>query len=340
MEWFEHFRFNQPLWLLLLIPAALLMLLRRGRGAAAAVTFPNTSALAGLGKTVRQGPWNLGVPLAWLALVISIFGMARPIWRNEFQSRTASGIDIVIAFDLSLSMEIDDFVDDQGRPLRRLDAAKSVVKDFISGRPDDRMGLVVFAGKPYKVSPITLDHQWLLQGLDGLRLGGRNESQPGTIKDQGTAIGSALAASALRLDARDAKSKIIILVTDGANNSGKIEPLEAAAHAKTLGIKIYTVALGTKDGRVSRHIQSFPRQEFDLPTLQKIASVTGAESYYAEKFTELRDYFKTIDQLEKTEAKSLTVINDTELFIWFVGTAALFALLAAAFQTFNPPLTS
>ena len=147
---------------------------------------------------------------------------------------------------------------------------------------------------------------------------------------------SALAAAATRLDNREAKSKIIVLITDGASNSGKISPVEAAEHSKTLGIKIYTVAIGTKEGRVSRGIQRFPRQEFDLPTLQKIADLTGGEHYWAKNLADLRTTFQTIDSLEKTEAKTLTVIDDKELFPWFVGISVLAALAAAAAFALNP----
>jgi Ca-activated chloride channel family protein len=260
--------------------------------------------------------------------------MSRPVWRNEYQSRSASGIDIMIAFDVSLSMDIDDFVD-QGVRARRIDVAKKVVDDFISRRPEDRMGLVAFAGRPRDASPITLDHQWLRKSLSELRLNDRNDM--GTIKEQGTAIGSALAAAAVRLEARDAKSKIIVLITDGASNSGKISPIEAAEHAKTLGIKIYTVAIGTTEGRVDPSIMRFPYQEFDLPTLQKIATLTGAEHYWAQDLAALKRTFTTIDNLEKTDAKSLTVIDDTELFPWFVGTALLLALGSTFYLAFNPP---
>ena len=226
-----HFRFAQPAWLLLLLPALLLLILRRGRGSEAAVMFPNLSVLVSLGKRTRRTAGGLGLPLAFLALMAAIVSMARPVWRNEFQSRTASGIDIMIAFDVSLSMDIDDFID-QGERVKRIDVAKMVVDDFIRQRPDDRMGLVAFAGRPRAASPITLDHKWLRNALGELRL--NDQFDRGTIKDQGTAIGSALSAAASRLDARDAKSKIIVLITDGANNSGKISPLEAAEHAKTL----------------------------------------------------------------------------------------------------------
>jgi Ca-activated chloride channel family protein len=333
---FEHFRFAQAGWLLLLLPAAILLALRRGRGSEAAVLFPNLSVLVSLGIRVRRTAWSLGFPLAFVALITGILAMARPVWRNEYQSRTASGIDIMLALDLSLSMKIDDFFD-QGQRVPRIDVAKKVVDDFISRRPEDRMGLVVFAGRPRDASPITLDHQWLRSALNNVQL---NEADRGTVKEQGTAIGSALAAAAVRLEARDAKSKIIVLLTDGANNSGKISPLEAAEHAKTLGIKIYTVAIGTTEGRVDPSIQRFPYQEFDLPTLEKIATLTGGEQYWARDLATLESTFKTIDRLEKSDAKSLTVIEDTELFPWFVGVTLLAAFAAALFLALNPPPTS
>jgi Ca-activated chloride channel family protein len=333
----EHFRFAQPGWLLLLLPAFLLLFLRRGRGPDAAVMFPNLSVLVSLGKRVRRTAGGIGLPLAFLALFTAILAMARPVWRNQFQNRTASGIDIVIAFDVSLSMDIDDFIDN-GERVKRIDVAKAVVDDFISRRPDDRIGLVAFAGRPRDSSPITLDHKWLRSALNELRLNDRFDR--GTIKEQGTAIGSALAAASSRLDARDAKSKIILLITDGASNSGKISPIEAAEHAKTLGIKIYTIAIGTKEGRVDRSIMRFPYQEFDIPTLRKIATLTGAEHYWAQNLKSLRETFSTIDQLEKTDAKSQTVIDDTELFPWFLGLALLAALGSATLLTFNPPPSS
>ena len=335
-ELFEHFRFAQPGWLILLLPLFALLVLRRGNGPEAAVVFPNLSVLVSLGRRARQTAWSLGLPLAFLAACFAILSMARPVWRNEFQSRSASGIDIMIALDLSLSMKIDDFID-HGERKRRITVAKQVVDDFISRRPDDRMGLIAFAGRPRDASPITLDHQWLRNSLSELRL---NENDMGTIKEQGTAIGSALAAAATRLEARDAKSKIIVLITDGASNSGKISPLEAAENAKTLGIKIYTVAIGTIEGRVDESIMRFPYQEFDLPTLQKIAAMTGAEHYWAQDLAALKKTFVTIDRLEKTDAKSLTVIEDTELFPWFVGITLLAALASAIYLALNPPPSS
>ena len=328
-DFFQHFRLAQPAWLLLLLPAVLLWLLRRGHGASSAVVFPNLSVLLSLGERVRNRAWNVGIPLAWASLAVAIFALSRPVWRNEYQSSDASGIDIMITFDVSLSMKIPDFVDG-GQQIERVDAAKMVVDDFIRRRPDDRMGLVIFAGQPYIKSPITLDHERLLRDVESIRLG--------ELEEQGTAIGSALAAAAGKLDARDAKSKIIILITDGASNSGKIAPVEDAEHAKTLGIKIYTVAIGTTEGRVD--VQRFPRQEFDIPTLKKIASLTGGGHQWAQDLGSLRNAFQDIDRLEKSEAQRFTVVEDTELFPWFVGAAALLALLAAVVHVFNPPPAS
>ncbi len=328
-ELIEHFRFAQPQWLLLFVPLVLLLLLRRGRGAEAALSFSSLSILVSLGAKVRRTAFSLGVPLLFLALVPAILGMARPVWRNEYQAKTASGIDIVVALDVSLSMSIDDFFQPDGRPLRRMDAAKAVVRDFIKGRPDDRIGLVIYSGQPYISGPITLDHDWLLTRLREVRLD--------ILEEQGTAIGSALAASADKLNARDAKSRIIVLITDGASNSGKLSPIEAAELSKRLGIKIYTVAIGTMEGRVSRGIQRFPRQEFDRPTLRKIASLTGAEHYWAQNVAELADTFQTIDRLEKSESQPNTVIDDTELFTWFLAAAGLMALFGAIVIALNPP---
>ncbi|MGD9418840.1 MAG: VWA domain-containing protein [Verrucomicrobiota bacterium JB025] len=331
---FEHLRLASPSWLLLLLPAIAMLFLRRRRGAEAAVVFPNLSVLVSLGGKTRSTAGNIGIPLAYTALILAITAMARPVWRQQFHSRTASGIDIMIALDVSLSMDIDDFVRN-GRRARRIDVAKMVVDDFIKWRPDDRMGLVVFAGRPRDASPVTLDHDWLRNALSLVQL---NDPQNlGSVQEQGTAIGSAIAAASSRLDARDAKSKIIVLITDGASNSGKISPVEAAELARTLGIKIYTIAIGTTKGRVKRNIMRFPYQEFDLPTLRRISSLTNAEHYWAQDLESLRATFQTIDQLEKTDAKRYTVIEDVELFPHVLGASLLAALAAATLLSLRPP---
>ena len=325
--------FTQAGWILLLPPILILLMLRRGRGAEAAVSFPNLSILISLGQRVRQTASGLSLPLVFLALLGCILAMMRPVLRTESQNRTASGIDIVIALDVSLSMDINDFIR-EGQTVRRIDVAKMVVDDFIGRRPDDRMGLVVFAGRPRNASPITLDHKWLRTTLGQVRLNDRFNR--GSVKEAGTAIGSAISAASTRLDSRESKSKIIVLITDGASNSGKISPIEAAEFASKLDIKIYTIAIGTTEGRVDPNIMRIPYQEFDLPTLREIAKLTGGEHYWAQDLDSLKETFTTIDELEKTEAKTLTVISDRELFHWPLGFALLCAIAAATRQAFTP----
>lgn len=335
MNLLEQFRFVHPQWLLL-IPASMIYLwLNRRRGGADAIRFSTLRVLATLGQSPRRRVGALAIHLSWLALIMAIVAMARPVLREQLQQRTASGIDIMIAFDVSLSMEIDDFLTAEGEPLQRLDAAKAVVTNFVRNRPDDRIGLVVFSGQPYHISPITLEHEWLLNELAAVRLNHRGE---GTVKEQGTAIGSAISAAATRLQSRESKSKIIVLITDGANNSGKISPIDAAKYAADLGIKIYAVAIGTKEGRVSSNIQKFPRQEFDLPTLAEVSRLSGAEHYWAQTTAQLADTFQTIDRLEKSEHKSYTVNQDTELFLWPCSCALIFCLIAAAISAMKRPL--
>jgi Ca-activated chloride channel family protein len=334
----EHFRFASPYWLFILLPAFAMLFLRRGRGTEATLIFSSLQYLVSLGQKLRQGPGSLSLPLTLLALIFACFALARPVWRIEYQNRTASGIDIIIAFDVSLSMEIDDFLTPDGRPLQRFQAAKSVVNSFVNNRPEDRIGLVIFSGQPYLISPISLDRNVLLSGLESVKLQRMRYGEgEGTIREQGTAIGSAISAAGPRLVARDAKSKIIVLITDGASNSGKIAPIDAAKYAADLGIKIYTVAIGTKDGRVSSNIQRFPRQEFDLPTLQEVSRLTKGESYWAQTNAELKDTFQTIDKLEKTESKSYSVSEDRELFSWFLWPSLLCAMVAALLLALTPP---
>jgi Ca-activated chloride channel homolog len=329
-----HFRFLSAPWLWLLLPSLLLLLLRRGLGSQAALTFSSLNVLISLGQKVRKRAGSFNIPLAFLALVLAIIALSRPVWRKEYQNRTASGIDIMIAFDVSLSMKIDDFYNQNGRAILRLDAAKSVVTNFVQNRPDDRIGLVVFSGQPYHISPITLDHNWLLSELARVKLNERDEE--GTVREQGTAIGSAISAAATRLNARDAKSKIIVLITDGASNSGKISPIDAAKYASELGIKIYAVALGTLEGRVDSSIQRFPRQEFDLPTLAEVARVTNGEHYWCQTNDKLKETFQTINNLEKTESKTFTTTEDEELFPWFLGSALLLSLITCLSLIFSP----
>lgn len=327
-DFLEHFSFTQAAWLWALVPALFLLFLRRQPGSLLSLRFPNISALKALKLSVRERPWHFAFAWLWLAATCSILALARPVWREVTKSSTSSGIDIQVALDLSLSMGINDFREG-GKTYRRLDVAKFVLDDFIKNRPNDRIGLLIFSGQPYNVSPITLDHDWLRAKLRDVELN--------QLDADGTAIGSALSASAGRLQQRDAKSKIIILVTDGANNRGKIAPLDAANLIAKLGIKVYTIAIGSPTGRVNSWINANTQQEFDLPTLKKIASITGGEQYYAQNLASLRNTFQSINHLEKTEAKTLTVVDDTELFPYFLAATLLCALAASLTFVLNPP---
>lgn len=330
IDLFQSFVFANPWWLIgipLLIP---LFFLRGRLGSPSSITYSSLSILVALGQKPKRylGGLSLANIGFILALACAIIALARPQIRNEFTDRNSSGIDIILAVDISYSMEISDFVINNRRA-KRITAAKLAAQAFINQRINDRIGIIAFSGRPYVTSPITLEHEWLIEKL--------HELTPGMVEEQGTAIGSAIAASATRLNDREAKSKVIILVTDGANNSGRIAPLEAAKHAAKLGMKIYTIAIGTETGRLSKSFRAKPQQEFDTKDLQEIAKLSGGEFFRVKSTDSLVDTFSSIDDLEKTEIKQQTIIEIKELFYWFTAASLLFALLAIVAQAVKPP---
>ena len=232
----------------------------------------------------------------------------------------------MIALDVSPSMTGDDFKPD------RITVAKKLTKEFIASRPNDRIGMVAFSGRPYPIGPLTLDHEWLNTNIDDLLIG---------YQDGGTAIGPAIASAASRIDKREAKSKIIVLITDGANNVRDIEPLDAANDASLLGIKIYTIAIGTSGtinikvpGPFGRMITQQMSGEFDVKPLIEIAKMTGGQFYKAGSSESLADAFETINDLEKTTQTTTTVYRVEDLFHWF----AIPSLIALLIGTVFPPL--
>jgi Ca-activated chloride channel family protein len=331
-DFLKHFVFAEPGWLWMLLLVLPIFLLSRRRGTEASLGFPSLSILASVGRRPLFRPGTIAATFFAFALISGILALARPQWRDDYTARTASGIDILIALDVSFSMEIADFYpnDDRRRPpKRRIEAAKEVINMFIEQRPDDRIGLVAFAGRPYAVSPITLDHEWLRLNLSRLQLG--------DISEQGTAIGSAIAASGTRLTKRETKSKILVLVTDGANNSGKLDPVEAARHAAALGIRTYTVAIGSEEGRVSRMRQTMQQQEFDETTLREIAKITKGEFFRAKTTSSLQKTFESINELERSEIKSQTVVETEEWFLWLVLASTVLCFFGLAVTGLNPP---
>ncbi len=319
--------FASPWWFLSLPLIAPLFFLKGKAGSPASITYSSLSILISLGQKPRSSAGSFTFALMVLALISAITALARPQKQNSLSNRKASGIDIILAVDISYSMEIADF-ELNNRRVQRIVAAKATAEQFIQQRPNDRIGIVAFSGRPYVTSPITLEHDWLIEQLRELR--------PGLVKEQGTAIGSAIAASATRLHDRKAKSKVIILITDGSNNSGRLSPTEAAELASELNVKIYSVAIGTENGRLQNGRQSHPQKEFDTKTLEAIAKATNGEYYRVRNTEKLRETFSSIDQLEKTEVKQHNVILTTEYFPWCIGSALALAITALTIQSIKP----
>jgi Ca-activated chloride channel family protein len=277
--------------------------------------YSSLAPLRALGRSRRgrAGGWLLTLLL--LALGLLIVALARPQMGRTLTHTEASGIDIMLALDVSRSMLAEDFTIG-GERVNRLEAVKKVTEEFIAARPNDRIGIVAFAGRPYLVSPLTLDHDWLLQNLERLKIG---------LVEDGTAIGSAIASSANRLRDRESKSRIVVLLTDGDNNAGKISPATAAEAAKALGIKVYAIGAGTRGfapmpvqfgGRI---IYQNVQVNVDEETLQQIAKLTDAQYYRATDTKSLAQIFAAIDKLEKSTVELSQYKEVRELFPWFVG---------------------
>jgi Ca-activated chloride channel family protein len=304
-------RFLYPsfLWLLALLP--LLALLRGRRGPVAAVKYSSADIARQVARETRSRAGKWLAPLNLLAFALLIVALARPQFGRSTSTVEASGIDMILALDCSGSMEALDFKLD-GQPANRLAVVKSVVSKFIDARPNDRIGLVGFAGAPYLVSPLTLDHDWLQQNLDRVQIG--------TV-DDGTAIGAALATSVNRLRDQPGKSKIVVLLTDGQNNMGKIMPETAAQAAKALGIKVYTIGAGVRGEAPVPVTDAFGNKrlamakvDVDEGTLKKIADETGAKFFRATDTESLRNIYAEIDRMEKTTHQLKRFEHHSELF--------------------------
>ena len=252
----------------------------------------------------QYAPRSLRVRLMWLptllrvvTFVLVVIVLARPQTHNSWGKRTVEGIDIMLAMDVSTSMLAEDL-----KP-NRIEAAKSVASEFISGRPDDNIGLTIFAGEAFTQCPMTTDHASLISLLQNVRT---DIAARGLIED-GTAIGMGLANAVGRLKDSKTKSKVVILLTDGSNNMGDISPLTAANIAKSFGIRVYTIAIGSKAmapypmqvGGTTQYVNL--RADVDVETLGEIASTAGGHFYRATNTAELKKIYEDIDKLEKTK---------------------------------------
>ena len=314
------FHFLQPewLWLLALLPLAFFWRGRRGR--VAAIEYSSIGVARSVARSTRSSAGRFMWLLPVAAAALLIVGLARPQLAHGRTEVTANGIDIMLALDVSGSMQAMDFRVGADR-VNRIEVVKSVVSRFIDERPDDRIGIVAFAGAPYLVSPLTLDHDWLRQNLDRVTVGG---------VDDGTAIGSAIASAVNRLRDSHAKSRVVILLTDGMNNAGRISPMAAAEAARALGVKIYTIAVGVR-GEAPIPIRDdfgnermvMAKVDVDEKTLQSIASLTGGAFYRATDTDSLKGIYEHINRLEKTAEVARRFEHYEELYRW-----ALFPAIA------------
>lgn len=316
--------FAHPYFLLLLLLLPVLAWLKGKHGRQAAFLYSSVQLVKGVANLSHSRAGQFLAAMRWLALALFIIGLARPQKVESETSVKASGIDIVVALDLSGTMESEDFTL-RGQRVNRLTIAKDVLKKFIERRPGDRIGLVAFAGKAYIAAPMTLDHAFLEQNVDRLDLH--------TIED-GTAIGSALSAAVNRLRELQSKSKIVILMTDGQNNAGKIQPLTAAEAAQALKVKVYTIGVGTKGTAPMPTKNVFGQKvyvqvpvDIDEESLKAIATKTGGKYYRADSSETLRTIYDEIDQLEKSEFEMKTYVKIEELFSWAVAPGLLLLLL-------------
>jgi Ca-activated chloride channel family protein len=312
------------LWLLLALP--LFAVLRSRRGPAPAIRYATVATARQVARTTRARLGNWLPYLRLPAAALFIVALARPQIAHASTKIEASGVDMMLALDVSGSMQALDLTLD-GKRADRLSVVKSVVSKFIEARPNDRMGIIAFAGHPYLVSPLTLDHDWLEKSLDRVGIG---------TGEDGTAIGSALAAAVNRLRPSDAKSKVVVLLTDGMNNAGSVQPLLAAKAAAALGAKVYTIAVGAEgkapipvvDEQGRRHIV-MGDVDVDERTLQQIAATTGGAFFRATDTDSLVAIYARIDALEKTTRTMNHFERRDERFAWaaFPGVALLLAEL-------------
>ncbi len=260
-----------------------------------------------------------------IVLIVCVCALARPQSPLEESKVETEGIDIVLAVDVSGSMLAEDFTLHKKR-VNRLAAVKEVVKDFITGRNNDRIGVVAFASRAYTICPMTLDYGWLLENVERLEIG---------MIEDGTAIGSGLSSSLNRLKDTKAKGKVVILLTDGRNNAGKISPQTAAEAAKAIDVKVYTIGAGTAKGFAPFPVKGFFGNQvyqqipvdIDEPLLRKIASETSAEYFRATDTTSLKNIYKEIDRLETTAIEEKGYLEYRELFPLLIIPALLLILL-------------
>ena len=315
-------QFQNP-WLLLFLLALPLLAIQVKRDYQSTVHFPSLATL----KTLRPSrvDFYAGLPviIRFLAIALLVIALARPQEGHKSTEILSVGVDIMLALDTSGSMRALDFIEEEKR-ITRLTVVKGVVSKFIENRPTDRIGMVVFGEQAYTQCPLTLDQGILQSFLSKLEIGMAGDS---------TAIGSAIGIAVKRLKDLDSASKVIILLTDGRNNAGTLAPLQAAQTAKTFGIKIHTIGVGT-EGKAPFLVNSifgqrYVYQEVDIDetTLTEISKITGGQYFRATDLESLQNIYKQIDEMEKSEVKVIDHSEYKELFHYFLVPGLMFLLL-------------
>lgn len=303
------FRFQDPIFLVFILVAfgVLAYYIKFRRARAASIKYSDINLVRRLKPSFRIRERHVLPVLRTLAIVFLAFALARPQSGRKGQEISSEGIDIILALDISGSMRAEDF-----KPHNRLYVAKQVIKEFIEGRHTDRIGLVVFSKQSFTQCPLTLDYGVLFNFLDKVSFG---------MIEDGTAIGLAIANAVNRLRESEAEGKVVILLSDGRNNAGEIDPITAAQAAKAMKVKIYTIGAG-KPGNAPYPVDDpifgkryiYVENEIDEPTLQQIAQITGGEYFRAKDEEALSRIYKQISEMEQTEIKVKEYLQYNELF--------------------------
>lgn len=338
MKLFLNYQFADPWWLLALLLLPLILWLRTLRQVP--VLLVPFAAVWHRPSVASASRWPLFLGLLGASLLA--IALARPQRIDEKRAARSEGYDIMIAIDLSTSMLSEDF-EENGEPINRLQAVTPVLKAFINDRPNDRIGIVIFSGKAYTLSPLTFDHGWLMKQVERLRTG---------LIEDGTAIGDGLGAALTRLEQADRSSQsqrkgaFVVLMTDGVNNRSTLSPEQATQIAKSRGIPVYTIGAGRTgyvqmprfDQRTGKRVgSSTVLSELDENTLREMANATGGRYFAARDANTVRSAFESIDRAQKIEFQAKSFLVTTELFIWpatsaltFLGIALLLTRLSVA----------
>lgn len=307
-------------WLMLIIPVMIAWYIWRIKKYEGEFNFSSFTLFNGIKTSTRAKSRHLLFALRLIALGLIILALARPQSRSSWKNSKTEGIDIMLSMDVSPSMLAKDF-----KP-NRLEAAKDVIQDFIDARPNDRIGMVIFGGEAFTQCPLTSDHKVLKNMIPIIKVG---------MVEDGTAIGVGLASAVGRIKESKAKSKVIILISDGVNNAGEVAPITAADLAKTFGVRVYCIGVGTR-GKALTPVARYTQDEYeydyvdvdiDEKTMTEMSTMTGGKYFRATNKSSLKDIYTEIDKLEKTIISEKSFTNKSEHFLPLALFAAVLLLL-------------